>query len=207
MKNKTKNLRIIILMGALWGICEATIGYGLHFLPYGFSGMFMFPIGMYFMYNAYKKTDNKNAILWVAVIAAMIKCIDFILPSRSPMSVINPATSILLESLVVFAFAKVYRSKRVVASSYALGLTWVLVFGLFQTFMFKPEIGLYQLPLSQYILSLLSNVLVSGTLVMIYLKNEAALQWEVNAPKLSYAIPILTVLLALALELGNSLIV
>jgi hypothetical protein len=73
--------------------------------------------------------------------------------------------------------------------------------------MFKPEIGLYQLPLSQYILSLLSNVLVSGTLVMIYLKNEAALQWEVNAPKLSYAIPILTVLLALALELGNSLIV
>lgn len=206
MKNKTKNLRIIILMGALWGICEATLGYALHFLPYGFSGMFMFPIGMYFMYNAYKKSDNKNAVLWVGLIAAIIKCVDLMLPTRSPMSVINPATSILFESLVVFAFVKVYRNKKVVAPSYLLGLTWVVLFGLFQALVFKPEVGLCQLPLAQFLFFLLSNILVSGSLVMLYLKNEAALEWKVNTQKLSYAIPILAVLLALGLELSNSLI-
>ena len=206
MKNKTESIRIIILMGALWGLCEASIGYGLHFLPYGFSGMFMFPIGMYFMYNAYKKSDNKNAVVWVGMIAAMIKFVDLLLPTRSPMSVINPAASILLESLVVFAFVKVYKNKHIMALSYGMGLSWVVLFTLTQAFVFKSPVGLYTLPLAQFTFFLLANAVVSGTLVMIYLKNEAMLEWRINPEKVSYAIPVLTVLLAMSMELTNSLI-
>lgn len=206
MKNKTESIRIIILMGALWGICEASIGYGLHFLPYGFSGMFMFPIGMYFMYNAYKKSENKNAVLWVGMIAAMIKFVDLMLPTRSPMSVINPAASILLESLVVFAFVKVYKGKRIMASSLVIGLSWVVLFTLVQAVVFKPEIGLYTLPFAQFILFLLANAIVSGIFVMMYLKNETALEWKLNTEKTSFAIPVLSILLAMSMELTNSLI-
>lgn len=145
MKNKTTIL-MILFMGALWGIAEATLGYVLHFLPHGMSGMFMFPIGMYFMYNAYKKSNKTQAVMWVAMIAASVKLIDLALPTRSPMSVINPATSILLESLVVFAFVKLYKGRRVVQSSFLVGFAWIAAFTLLQAFVFKPEVGLYNLP-------------------------------------------------------------
>jgi hypothetical protein len=206
MKNKAKSIKMIILMGTLWGICEATIGYGLHFLPYGLSGMFMFPIGMYFMYNAYKKSDNKNAVLWVGMIAATIKFVDLLLPTRSLMSVINPAMSILLESLVVFAFVKVYKAKRTVVASYVIGLSWIVLFTLIQAFVFRPEIGLYNLPFAQFVLSILANALVSGTIVAIYLKNENVFEWKINPEKISWVIPVFTILLALSLEITNSLI-
>ena len=206
MKNTAKTIRTIILMGALWGMCEASIGYGLHFLPYGFSGMFMFPIGMYFMYNAYKQSDSKNAILWVGLIAASIKFIDLLLPTRSPMTVINPATSIILESLVVFAFAKVYNNKKVVASSYLVGFSWILLFTLTQALIFRPETGLYTLPIFQIILFLGLNAIVSGSLILIYLKNEELFAWKQRSRKLSFAIPAFTMLLALSMEYVNSLI-
>ena len=201
-----KTLQTVILMGALWGICEASIGYGLHFLPYGLSGMFMFPIGMYFMISAYKQSESKNAVLWVGLIAASIKFIDLLLPTRSPMTVINPATSIILESLVVFAFVKVFNSKKVVASSYLIGFSWILLFTLTQALIFKPETGLYTLPFVQVVLFLLMNALVSGSIIMIYLKNEDKITLKITSRKLSFALPLITMLLALSMEYANSLI-
>ncbi|MEA2077205.1 MAG: hypothetical protein U9O95_04235 [Candidatus Marinimicrobia bacterium] len=206
MKNTVKTIRTIILMGALWGICEASLGYGLHFLPYGFSGMLMFPIGMYFMYNAYKQSEKKSAILWVGLIAASIKFIDLLLPSRSPMTVINPATSIILESLLVFGFAKVFNYKRVITSSYILGFSWILLFTFTQALVFRPATGLYMLPLAQIILFLILNALVSGSIIALYLKNEEILIWKPVFRKVSFALSVLTIGIALTLELVNSLI-
>lgn len=205
MKNKTAIL-MILLMGALWGIAEATLGYVLHFLPHGMSGMFMFPIGMYFMYNAYKKSNKTQAVLWVAMIAASIKLIDLVLPTRSPMSVVNPAISILLEGLVVFAFVYAYKGRKIVLSSFLVGLSWILVFVVMQALVFKPEIGLYNLPLAQFILFVSANAIASAILVALYLKNEKVLEWKVNGEKLSFAIPALSLMLALSLEVTNSLI-
>lgn len=205
MKNKTTIL-MILFMGALWGIAEATLGYVLHFLPHGMSGMFMFPVGMYFMYNAYKKSNKTQAVIWVAMIAASVKLIDLALPTRSPMSVINPATSILLESLVVFAFVKLYKGRRVVQSSFLVGFAWIAAFTLLQAFVFKPEVGLYNLPLAQFILFIAVNAIVSAVLVAVYLKNEKALEWKLQSEKISFAIPVLSFLMALSLEVTNSLI-
>ncbi|MCD6337118.1 MAG: hypothetical protein J7M01_02665 [Candidatus Marinimicrobia bacterium] len=206
MKNSVKTIQTIILMGALWGICEASIGYGLHFLPYGFSGMFMFPIGMYFMYNAYKQSDSKNAVLWVGLIAASIKFIDLLLPTRSPMTVINPITSIILESLVALVFVRVFNNKKVIASSYLVGLSWILLFTLTQALIFRPEAGLYTLPLFQGVLFLLLNAFVSGTIITIYLKNADKITLKISSRKLSFALPVIAILLALSMEYVNSLI-
>lgn len=205
MKNRSTIL-MILLMGALWGIAEATLGYVLHFLPHGMSGMFMFPIGMYFMVNAYRKSNKTGAVLWVAMIAASIKLIDLALPTRSPMSVINPATSILLEALVVFAFVHAYKGRKVVLSACLVGLSWIIVFTLTQAMVFKPEVGLYNLPLAQFVLFIAANAVVSAVLVGFYLKNEKALEWKVNSEKISLAIPVLALVLALSLEITNSLI-
>jgi hypothetical protein len=205
MKNKT-TIFMILLMGALWGIAEATIGYALHFLPHGMSGMFMFPVGMYFMYNAYKKSNKTQAVLWVAMVAAMIKLIDLALPTRSPMSVLNPAISILLEGLVVFAFVHAYKGRKVVLSSFIAGLSWIAVFTLVQAFVIKPELGLYNLPIAQFALFFLGNAIVSAILLTLYLKNEEALEWRVNSEKIPLVVPVLSLVLALSLEVTNSLI-
>jgi hypothetical protein len=197
---------MILLMGALWGIAEATIGYALHFLPHGMSGMFMFPVGMYFMYNAYKKSNKTQAVLWVAMVAAMIKLIDLALPTRSPMSVLNPAISILLEGLVVFAFVHAYKGRKVVLSSFIAGLSWIAVFTLVQAFVIKPELGLYNLPIAQFALFFLGNAIVSAILLTLYLKNEEALEWRVNSEKIPLVVPVLSLVLALSLEVTNSLI-
>ncbi len=207
MKNNAQQIQAIILFGALWGLSEASIGYMLHFLPYGFSGMFMFPIGFYFMYNAYKQTNKQNAVLWVGIIAATIKLVDLLLPTRSLLSVINPATSILLESLVVFAFVKMYNSKKVFVPSLALGLGWITLFALTQAFIFRPASGLYLYPLNEILIFVLLNAVVSGLLIALYLKKEDLAMWRFGLRKASYVLPLLALAIAIALELTNSLII
>jgi len=71
---------------------------------------------------------------------------------------------------------------------------------------FKPEVGLYNLPLAQFVLFIAANAVVSAVLVGFYLKNEKALEWKVNSEKISLAIPVLALVLALSLEITNSLI-
>ncbi|MFP4548973.1 MAG: hypothetical protein ACLFQM_12640 [Fidelibacterota bacterium] len=204
--NNTKHIQTILLLGALWGIAEATIGHLLHFLPCGFSGMVMFPIGFYFMYNAYLTTDKKSAVLATGIIAASIKFIDFILPMKSPMGIINPAMSIVLESLVVYGFLKVFASKKSFSYTFGLGLSWVVLFTLAQAVIFRPAAGLYLAPLLQMVGFILMNGIVSGFLVGLYLQKEAAITFRPIVKRASFLLPALTVLLAALLEIGNSII-
>jgi hypothetical protein len=136
----------------------------------------------------------------------MIKLIDLALPTRSPMSVLNPAISILLEGLVVFAFVHAYKGRKVVLSSFIAGLSWIAVFTLVQAFVIKPELGLYNLPIAQFALFFLGNAIVSAILLTLYLKNEEALEWRVNSEKIPLVVPVLSLVLALSLEVTNSLI-
>lgn len=96
---------IVIYWGSLWGLAEATLGHILHIfgIP-GLAGFFMFPLGLWAMTQAFTFSGRRSAILATAVIACCIKLTDFVLPIPIPMTVINPAVAILLESLVAVAF-------------------------------------------------------------------------------------------------------
>jgi len=205
MKN-TKHIQTILLLGALWGIAEATIGHLLHFLPCGFSGMVMFPIGFYFMYNAYLTTDKKSAVIATGFIAASIKFVDFLLPMKSPMGILNPAMSIVLESLVVYGFIRVFDGKKTFVHTFGLGLSWVVLFILVQAIVFRPADGLYLSPLPQMLGFILMNATISGFLVGLYLRKEALMTFNPIANKPSFMLPGLTMLVAAILEIGNSVI-
>jgi hypothetical protein len=101
-----KTIPMILFWGAVWGICEATIGYVLHLaavaLP-GLPGALMFPIGFWCMYKARKDTGKVYAPLSIAAVAASIKLVDFLVPGYDAIRVVNPALSILLEGLAVAA--------------------------------------------------------------------------------------------------------
>ena len=206
MIKKTNIIQRILFLGSLWGVCEATIGYLLHFLPSGLSGMFMFPIGFYFMYNAYLSTEKHSAVIMTGLIAASIKFIDFFLPSHSPISVINPSMSIILETLVVFGYLKITSKNLSFPKNILLGLTWIVLFTLMQAFITKPTMGLYLYLTTTLILYVIINTIVAGSLITYYINNQDFVTWKPALSKASFIMPATSLFIALVVELGNSLI-
>ena len=101
----TQFIVLIIFWGSLWGLAEATLGHILHILGIpGLAGFVMFPVGLWTMIQAYTFSGRRSAVLATALVACCIKLTDFVLPAPTPLTVINPAVAILLESLVAMAF-------------------------------------------------------------------------------------------------------
>jgi len=130
-----KDVRSLILntifFGALWGLLEASLGYALHFLPQLVSGSVMFPLGAIIMYWAYRNTGKKRVILYVAMVAASIKAINFFMPGLLPIKTYNPMISIMLQALLVIGFSYVYEAKQFVFKPMAIlsvSLGWRALF-------------------------------------------------------------------------------
>ena len=142
-----KYLPALLFWGAVWGICEATIGYALHFaavaLP-GLPGALMFPVGFFCMRKAQRATGKAAAPLYIAMIAAGIKLVDFLIPGYDAIRVVNPALSILLEGLAVTAVCALFRAPGNVPGYWqALGMG-VLWRSLFSGYLYL--ISLFHLP-------------------------------------------------------------
>lgn len=113
----------IIFCGAIWGLIEATLGYVLHSIPLKVGWFFWFPLAFFFVEKAYKETGKLSSILYTAGVAASIKLINLLMPTRLD-RVLNPAMSILLEGLVVFAaFALIERRKELAKFKYVEALS------------------------------------------------------------------------------------
>lgn len=137
----------IIFWGALWGIAEATLGYVLHWaavaIP-GLPGFVMFPVAFYFMKEAYQATGKAQTVVSVAAVAAMIKCVDLLVPGNDPIRIVNPALSIMMEGLavaLVFAYTEEKGTAVGFGHSFSMGVLWR---GLFLGYLFL--ISLFGLP-------------------------------------------------------------
>ncbi|HBP25485.1 MAG TPA: hypothetical protein DD618_00820 [Acholeplasmatales bacterium] len=131
MKKETPLILNVLFYGALWGFLEATLGYGLKFLPPLVSGSVMFPIGAAIMLYAYQKTQSKKAILYVGLIAASIKAVDFMLPGLPTIMTYNPMISIVLQSLAVFSLLPLLKHQKALVrvSAFVIpGLLWRIFF-------------------------------------------------------------------------------
>lgn len=195
----------ILFFGALWGLAEASLGYALHFLPCGFSGLVMFPIGFGLMYNAYRISGRRSTVLAVGVLAALIKTVDLVLPLTGAMSVLNPVVSILIESLVVFAALKFFESRRVLPAVFLVSAGWILLFVLAQSVFLRPVGGLYLYPLKEMLFYILLNIFVNTGLILLYLRNETRLSLRLQPEAAVLSAPLI-LLLALAVELSNTLL-
>ncbi|NLF29189.1 MAG: hypothetical protein GX592_14950 [Clostridiales bacterium] len=142
-----RNFLPILFWGAVWGICEASIGYILHLasvaLP-GLPGALMFPIGFFCMYRGYKSTGKAIAPSYIAAISAAIKLVDFLLPGHVVIRVVNPALSILMEGLAVSGVYALFRSPGRAADYARVLVMGVLWRALFALYLFV--ISLYGLP-------------------------------------------------------------
>lgn len=196
----------IVYWGSLWGIAEATLGYVLHMaaiqLP-GLPGFVMFPVAFYFMRKGYLATGKADAVFQIAIVAALIKCCDFLIPGNIPIRIINPALSILLEGFAVaLAFAYAERRKAAVgfASVFSMGVLWRAVF-LFYLFL----ISLIDLPaalvtdgLPVSLRFLLLESCVNAVLMVAYLRIEKTAREVAVTPPVAYAALATAIMLTLA---------
>ena len=196
----------IIYWGSLWGIAEATLGYVLHMaaiqLP-GVPGFVMFPVAFYFMRKSYLAIGKADSVFQVALVAALIKCCDFLISGNIPIRILNPALSILLEGLTVAAvFVYAERRKTAVGfvSVFSMGFLWRAVF-LFYLFL----ISLIDLPAAlvtdglQFSLRFLFlESLVNAILMLAYLKIERTERVVAVPPLVAYAALATAIMLTLA---------
>ena len=172
MENKKIVLLVqIIFYGSIWGFLEATIGYSLQYLPAIISGTIMFPIATVILIKAYNKTGSRVALLYIGIIAASIKAVDFLLPAISMGKTLNPMIAIVIESLLVVAFVTYLSSDKIanhVGSALAASIGWRSVF-VFYILAWSAITGVYVHYLSTWALGfnyLIVNGLISGLLVV-----------------------------------------
>lgn len=113
MNNKRWEIVVkIIFFGAIWGIIEATLGYALHLLPALIAGSLMFPLVMLVLYKAYQNIGSRKAVLFVGMVAILIKATNLFLPMLPPAKTINPMIAMFLQSLLVFAVIPMLSSEK-----------------------------------------------------------------------------------------------
>jgi len=179
MRRETiKNIVITsAFFGSLWGMAEATLGYFFHFLSHiipGIAGFFMFPIGFYFMTKALRETGKLSSIFCTASVAATIKLVDLFLPFLSPIDTLNPAVSILMESLaVILVFRIVSLEKGAFGFKQALitSAGWRVAFALYLS-IFSLPYGLLMSGFKNILRFLLLDSAINGIIIFAYLKIE-----------------------------------
>ena len=93
--------------------------------------------------------------------------------------------------------------------SAAMSLGWILLLVFSQRFIFHPVEGLYLKSFAEMIGFLIMNTIVSGMIIGTFLKlkqnsNFAILKFDFQ--KISYAMPVSLLLVAIFCEIGNSLL-
>jgi hypothetical protein len=158
----------IVFYGALWGSIEASLGYLLHLFFVPFTGFLMFPIGAYFMRRGSVETDDRRSAFYIALVAALIKCVDFLVPGIPHIKVINPVIGILLQGIAV-SLVLGLSSKNLFAKALSISFLWrcgfiaiLLMESLSGAPMRLLESGL--MGISRYLLldSLVNGVLIYG---------------------------------------------
>lgn len=170
-KDFLKIATAIVFWGSLWGLMEATIGYGLHLLNIrGVTSFFLFPMACYYMDRVRKETESQWTVVYMALLAATIKLLDFFIPGHIPIKITFPAIAIVLEGLAVFgAFMVVERRERKFGYPEALfvSLAWRVVFTAIQ-FATLPA---SKVPAPKAVLKfIVVDSLVNSLLIYLYIK-------------------------------------
>jgi hypothetical protein len=185
MKNDDfkKLILVSVLFGSLWGLAEAVLGYVLHLLPYGISGLIMFPIGFMLMNSAYQQTRNTSCIFYVAIVAASIKLVDLFLPYVPTLRILNPAVCILAEAAMVAVFFKLFISEkrtRNLMGAIVASTAWRAFFVLFMAFL-----TLFSIPsgtLNGGLASIASFIMVEGLINAAIIYGYVRLQKTEKSP-------------------------
>lgn len=185
----------ILYYGSIWGIVEATLGYVLHFVGFitgfnSFSGIIMYPIGLFFMYKVFVETKNYYSIFLTSFICASIKLFNIVLPFIPHYHSINPAVAILLEGLSSFVLIRYLNIQGILKNiiKFTFGsFLWRILFISFLTIIDENRI-------TDYINFLLVDSVLNGLIIGLFVDKIKAIskdKYKLN-PFVLYPIGVLT---------------
>jgi hypothetical protein len=123
MKYTTRQLVILAVFGALWGVVEISLGSVLHALKLPLSGAVLAALGLAVALTGRIFVPRRGATLFIGVIAMALKLFSI------GSVVIGPMVGILSEALVaeatLFAFKRPTRFVLLLAGG--LGVLWTLI--------------------------------------------------------------------------------
>ena len=92
---------MIVVLGSIWGLLEATLGGFLHLVHFTYKGAIMGGIGMSIMAICVATHRRPSLVVGVAFIAALFKPLSALIYGQTIFAqfVVNPATAIILEGL------------------------------------------------------------------------------------------------------------
>lgn len=123
MKLSTRELSVLAVFGALWGLVEISLGSALKTLNIPLSGTVLAAIGLMVALTARAFVPRRGSTLFVGAIAMLLKLFSL------GGAVLGPMVGILVEALVaeiVLTLGGQLRRPSLILAG-ALGVTWVLV--------------------------------------------------------------------------------
>lgn len=107
-----KELSAIIFAGAIWGIAEGTIGWLLHLLHVPHVALWLSPVIIGCIVFTYRVTGQASSVAIAAIVAALIKCCDLLIPIHTPIYyVLHPAIYIVIEGIAGAVIIKILNLK------------------------------------------------------------------------------------------------
>ena len=142
MNQMRNNIFNVLFFASIWGLTEGLLGTVIHqHIPH-LSGLLLYPVGLFFMMQSYNVTKKRSAIFVTAVIAAVIKGLDFFLiPSNQSVTILI-VSSILMEGLVAtlcipFLVNKENSFMKLMTFVIIASLGWRVIFAAYDT-IFSP---------------------------------------------------------------------
>lgn len=198
---KVRNLILIAMFGAIWGLIEALAGGAMHLVRVPFSGTIMASVGFAILCIAQRNGLESKMLPIVALVAASFKFLDCLLFNLPPMDVtiINPAAAIAAQGIAYALVSRGLRSEwRIVPQAIhftVAAMVAMALFNLFATFaMHSPSthatatIGsiLFRLALTSAVATGLVHAMVKRDLASIRIR------WQIAAITGSLALSIIS---------------
>lgn len=92
----------VFIYGLLWAFLELTFGCLMHIIHFP-AGAVLFPAAIFMMLMLYNKTKSTKSLIMMALFVASLKFLNLLMPNITLAYILNPAISIVLESIIVVA--------------------------------------------------------------------------------------------------------
>jgi len=152
-------LGIVIMLGAVWGFSEATLGMGLRSCASFFSGAIMTGVALFFIAASWVLTRNIFGIALLVVVASLFKMFDALLLSLPIQhgAVANPIFAFFMEGVAFLVLISIFNEKpkkKIGGQALLGGMSALLAVNLFPLVKYATGIPACVIPGTGYPLSL-----------------------------------------------------
>lgn|GEM_PF-209499 len=113
------NVRLALILGSVWGLCEVALGAGLHACAASVSGSVMTAVALFFLASGWTATRRWYVPAIAVLVCSSFKLFDAVLLSLPVVhgAIANPVFAFLTEGLAFIVLVSIFGADRLQARS------------------------------------------------------------------------------------------